>query len=54
MVQKMAKEAITLAGSPELGQGDVAERPTAVPNVRRTKESAEASTAPAKIGPHSM
>src|SRR5512145_1941052 len=53
MVQKIASEAITRAERPELGHGDVAESPMAVPNVRRTKESAEARTAPARIAPHS-
>src|SRR6185503_12795504 len=54
MIQKIAREAITLAGSPELGQGDVADSPIAVPKVRSTNESAAASTAPANTGPHSM
>jgi hypothetical protein len=53
MIQKIAREAITRAGRPEPGQGDVAESPIAVPKLRRTNESAEARTAPAIIGPHS-
>jgi hypothetical protein len=54
IIQKIANEAITLAGSPVLGQGDVADSPIAVPKVSRTNESAAASTAPAKTAPHSM
>ena len=44
---------MTLADSPELGHGEVAERPIAVPKVSSTNDSAAASTAPAKTAPHS-
>src|SRR5437762_3459391 len=53
MAQKTASEAITFAETPALGQGEVAERPIAVPKVRSTNEIAAARKAPAKTAPHS-
>ena len=53
IAQNTAREPITLADRPEFGHGDVADRPIAVPKVRRTKERAAASTAPAQTAPHS-
>jgi hypothetical protein len=53
MTQKIATEAITFAEAPEFGQGEVAERPIAVPKVRSTKEIAAARKAPANTAPHS-
>ena len=53
IAQNTASEAITLADSPEFGHGDVADKPIAAPKVRRTKEMAAASTAPANTAPHS-
>jgi hypothetical protein len=53
MAKKIAREAMTFADAPEFGQGDVAERPIAVPKVRSTNEIAAASTAPATTAPHS-
>jgi hypothetical protein len=50
---KIASEAKTFADRPELGQGEVAERPIAVPKVSSTNEIAAASTAPANTAPHS-
>ena len=44
---------MTPADSPEFGHGDAADRPIAVPKVSSTKDSAAASTAPAKTAPHS-
>jgi hypothetical protein len=41
-----------LAETPEFGQGEVADRPMAAPNVQ-TNEIATASTAPARTAPHS-
>src|SRR5262249_4453825 len=54
IVQNTAREAMTLAGNPECGHGEVAERPIAVPKLRSVKESAAASTAPARTASHSM
>jgi hypothetical protein len=50
----MAMEARTLADKPVFGQGEVADRPIAVPKASKTKERAAAKTAPAKTGLHSM
>ena len=52
-VDARPSDAITLAERPEFGHGEVAERPIAAPNVRSTKESAAARTAPANTAPHS-
>ena len=53
IAQNTATDATTFAEAPEFGQGEVAERPMAAPKVRRTKEIAAASTAPAITDPHS-
>jgi hypothetical protein len=53
IAQKTATEAITFAETPEFGQGEVADRPMAAPNVSKTNEIATASTAPASTAPHS-
>src|SRR6185295_11176758 len=53
IAQKTAKEAMTLAETPEFGQGEVAERPMAAPKVRSTKVIAAARAAPARTAPHS-
>src|SRR5436189_6300384 len=51
--QKTATEAMTLAEAPAFGQGEVAERPMAVPKESRTNEMAAARKAPASTAPHS-
>jgi len=53
IAQKTAMDAITFAEEPELGQGEVAERPMAVPKVSRTNDIAAAKKAPARTAPHS-
>jgi hypothetical protein len=52
-IQKTAIDASTFADTPELGQGEVLERPMAVPNDSKTKEMAAARKAPAITAPHS-
>jgi hypothetical protein len=53
IAQKTAIDAMTFAEVPEFGQGEVAERPMAVPKASRTNDIAAAKTAPAKTEPHS-
>jgi hypothetical protein len=53
MIQNTANIATNFADRPEFGHGEVVVRPIAVPKVKSTKEIADASTAPARIGPHS-
>jgi|SRR6476620_7339338 hypothetical protein len=53
IAQNTAKDAMTLAETPEFGHGETAERPMAAPNVRRTNEIAIARKAPASTAPHS-
>src|SRR6476661_933861 len=48
-----ASVAMSFAGAPAFGHGEVADNPIAVPKVRSTKEIAAARKAPASTAPHS-